>query len=286
MKFSKYILGFALVAAGLSMTSCDKDNKGAIYDGPAMANYTFETSEITSELEEATNIVPVVVWRTHSTEAYKTTVNFTTDAQDYALQTNEVSFGPGEDTDTLYVVATNMERGDKRICEIEFNEADKATANTFEDPIQKITVTVVWPRLLPAGTCTFMDYTCGMFGLPTPMVAENVRIVNVEGSDRYRILQPLYEVFNLIGDPCEPHNFEFHLLDDGSAVVDDATPMALNYWGYYVYYNTRSYSSYCYVGNDGNTYDVSFLLMNSAGSLYSGGNFVFVWDKDAEWPAD
>ncbi len=36
MKLGKYILGLAVVAAGL--TSCDTDNVGAIYDHPAMPN--------------------------------------------------------------------------------------------------------------------------------------------------------------------------------------------------------------------------------------------------------
>ena len=49
MKLGKYILGLALVAAGL--TSCDQDNIGAIYE-PKVANITFLAAEQSTLTQE------------------------------------------------------------------------------------------------------------------------------------------------------------------------------------------------------------------------------------------
>ena len=275
MKLGKYILGLALVAAGL--TSCDQDNVGAIFDGPAMANISFAKEVVNAETEDESIIVPVVISRTYSNEDYTTTVTISDATPNISLMSNEVIFPAGVETDTLYVEATDLDWGDVETCTLKLVEADVNTANKFDTPIQEVTVSVKKPRLLPAGTCTFKDYTCEMFGLEAPIVAENVPIIHVEGSDKYRIIEPLTRVFEQIEDPCDPYNFEFHLAADGSATVDNGVK-DLNYWGYSVYYDAKNYSSYCFVANDGNTYDVNFLLYDGSG-LYSGGRFVFVWDK-------
>ena len=76
MKLGKYILGLAVVAAGL--TSCDTDNVGAIYDHPAMPNISFTSKTINQETEDEAITIPVTITRTYSTDAYSTTVTATT----------------------------------------------------------------------------------------------------------------------------------------------------------------------------------------------------------------
>ena len=279
MKLGKYILGLALVATGL--TSCDQENEGPIYDGPAMANISFVNQVINQETEEESLVVPVVLSRTYSTEAYSTTVTMTDATDNIKLQSNQVNFAAGEETATIYVEATDLDWGDLESCKINLGESDVNSANPFDAPIHVVTINVKKPKLLDAGTCTFTDYTWGDDN-GDPMTAYEVPIINIEGSDRYRIISPLYYVYKddpVYGPTVDMSNFEFHLLEDGGAKVDNGTP--LNYWGYLAYYDATNYGGYCFVGNDGNTYDVNFLLLQGS-SLYTGGHFVFVWDKPAE----
>lgn len=272
MKLGKYILGLAVVAAGL--TSCDTDNVGAIYDHPAMANISFTRATINQETEDDAITVPVTLTRTHSTEAYSTTVNATTSGENIKLQSNTVNFAAGEETATIYVIAENLDWGDRRSCTITLNDADVKTASPFDNPIHEVVVNINKPKLLPAGTCTITDFTW----YEEPMVAENVPIINVEGTNKYRIISPLYYLYNGYEEDIDMSNFQFNLLSNGAVTVDDGTP--LNYWGYHAYFSS-DYSGYCYVSNSGNAYDVNFLLLNGS-DLYTGGRFIFVWDRPAE----
>ena len=279
MKLGKYILGLALIAAGL--TSCDQENEGPIYEGPAMPNISFVKSAINAETEETSIVVPVQLSRTYSTDAYTTTVTMTDATDNIKLASNQVSFAAGEEIATVYVEATDLDWGDVETCKLRLGEADVNSANPFDEPNHVVTINVKKPRLLDAGTCTFTDYTWGDDD-GNPMTAYEVPIINIEGSDRYRIISPLYYVYKddpTYGPTVDTSNFEFHLLDDGGAKVDNGTP--LNYWGYLAYFDSTNYGGYCFVGNDGNTYDVNFLLL-AGSSLYTGGHFVFVWDKPAE----
>lgn len=276
MKLGKYILGLALVAAGL--TSCNQENEGPIYEGPAMPNISFVKSAINAETEDNSIVVPVQLSRTYSKDAYTTTVTMTDATESIKLSSNQVSFAAGEETTTIYVEATDLDWGDVETCKLKLGEADVNTANPFDEPNHVVTINVKKPRLLNAGTCTFTDYTWGD-AEGNPVTAYDVPIINIEGSDRYRIVSPLYYAYKDIEDGADMSNFEFHLLEDGGAKVDNGTP--LNFWGYLAYFDSTNYGGYCYVGNDGNTYDVNFLLLQGS-SLYTGGHFVFVWDKPAD----
>ena len=275
MKLGKYILGLAVVAAAL--TSCDTDNVGAIYDAPAMPNLSFQSKAITQETEGDALTVPVVITRTYSTEAYSTTVNMTTTNDKAKLRSNQVSFGPQEQSDTLYIDATNLDWGDQCVCTLSLPDVDIQNANPFATPIHQIVVTIKKPALLPAGTCTITDYTW----YEEPVTVENVPIIRVEGTDIYRIVSPLYYLYYGLEDDPDTSNFEF-TLKDGKITIEDG--MNLNWWGYYGYFDAAKYSSYCYVeyGED-NTYTVNQLLYYAAGgNLYTGCVFTFVWDKPAE----
>ncbi len=273
MKLGKYILGLALVAVGL--TSCEKDNVGTIYDAPAMPNISFQTDEIYSETEDLTLTVPVVVTRTYSTDAYTTSVNMTTTNNKAKLRSNQVSFGSKEQEATLYIDATDLDWGDECVCTLTLPEADVNSANPFESPIHEITVTIKKPALLPAGTCTLTDYTW----YEEPVTVENVPIINVEGTNKYRIISPLYALYNGLEDDPDTSNFEFMVDADGNVSV--ANGANLNWWGYVGYYDASSYGAYCYVEREDNSYTVNQLLL-AGSSLYTGCAFTFVWDRPAE----
>ena len=276
MKLGKYILGLALVAAGL--TSCDTDNVGAIYDAPAMSNLSFQSKTITQETEGDALTVPVVITRTYSTDSYSTTVNVNMTNDKAKLRSNQVSFGPKEQSDTLYIDATNLDWGDECVCTLSLPDVDVQGASPFATPIHQVVVTIKKPALVSAGTCTITDYTW----FEEPVTVENVPIINVEGTNKYRIVSPLYYLYNGILDDPDTSNFEFTLNKDGKISIEDG--LNLNWWGYYGYFNAASYSGYCFVEyGEGNTYTVNQLLYYAAGgNLYIGCVFTFVWDKPAQ----
>ena len=276
MKLGKYILGLAVVAAAL--TSCDTDNVGAIYDAPAMPNLSFQSKTITQETEGDALTVPVVITRTYSTEAYSTTVNANINNNKAKLRSNQVSFGPKEQSDTLYIDASNLDWGDECVCTLSLPDVDVQGASPFATPIHEVVVTIKKPALVSAGTCTITDYTW----FEDPVTVENVPIINVEGTNKYRIISPLYYLYNGILDDPDTSNFEFTLNKDGKISIEDG--LNLNWWGYYGYFNAASYSGYCFVEyGEGNTYTVNQLLYYAAGgNLYIGCVFTFVWDKPAQ----
>ena len=266
----------ALVAAGL--TSCDTDNIGAIYDAPAMPNLSFQSKTITQETEGDALTVPVVITRTYSTDSYSTTVNVNMTNDKAKLRSNQVSFGPKEQSDTLYIDATNLDWGDECVCTLSLPDVDVQGASPFATPIHQVVVTIKKPALVSAGTCTITDYTW----FEEPVTVENVPIINVEGTNKYRIVSPLYYLYNGILDDPDTSNFEFTLNKDGKISIEDG--LNLNWWGYYGYFNAASYSGYCFVEyGEGNTYTVNQLLYYAAGgNLYIGCVFTFVWDKPAQ----
>ena len=130
----------------------------------------------------------------------------------------------------------------------------------------------VEPSMTPVGSCTITDYTW----FDTPTVAENVPIMNVAGTNIYRIVSPLYYLYDGKEDDPDRSDFEFNLEDDGTITVSNGTN--LNWWGYWGYYNADKYGNYCYVERDGNSYTVNQLLSYND-NLYVGCVFTFVWDK-------
>ena len=271
MKLGKYILGLALVA--IALTSCDKDNVGPIYNSPGKPNLSFQSNSIYRETEGDALTVPVVVERAYSTEAYTTSVTFTTTNDKAELRDNSIVFGSKEDRDTLYIDATNLDWGDECVCTLTLPDVDVQGASEFATPIHKVIVTIKKPALVPAGTCTITDYTW----FEDPVTVADVPIINVEGTNKYRIISPLYYLYYGLEDDPDMSNFQFNLQSDGNVTVDDG--VNLNWWGYYGYYDATNYGGYCYVVKDGNAYTVNQLLLYGGSSLYTGCIFTFVWDK-------
>ncbi|MBR5726158.1 MAG: hypothetical protein IKX56_05430 [Muribaculaceae bacterium] len=271
MKLGKYTLGLALVAAGL--TSCDQENIGAIYE-PTVANISFINGSQSTLTDQTSIEVPVAIGRATTNGSYTATVTLSDASEGVSLKSNQVTFADGEGMAYAIVVVTGMQQGNEYEGTLTLSDNDVATANTeFGEQITSTTVKVMCDyNWISAGTCTFTDYTW-----EDGYVAENVPIINGEGSNVYRIVSPLARVYdsNYVDGRGDSSDWQFYLNSDGSITCDEGA--SLNYWGYYMYF-TNDYPSYCFIAQNGNLYDVNFLLL-SGSSLYTGGRFTFEWNK-------
>ncbi len=275
MKLGKYILGLALVAAGL--TSCDTDNVSAIYE-PAVANISFISAQPSTIVTKANSLeVPVALSRAITDGDYTANVTLSNAPANVSLKSNQVTFANGEGIAYATVVFNEMEPGETYSARVNLSDADILTADTTYNKNAQLKSSVVsvmcdfnW---VDAGTCDLYDYTCAMFGLPAPTVAEGVKVINGERSNVYRIIDPMEALFP--GDPDNDHDYLEFTLKDGKMSFTEG--FHVSYWGYYIYYVPSQYSGYCFVADDGNTHDFNFLLNDNDGGLYSGGRLVIVY---------
>lgn len=275
MKLGKYILGLALIAA--AFTSCDTENKGAIYE-PTVANISFMTAEPSTVVTKASSIeIPVALSRAIKNGSYTANVTLTDAPANVSLKSNQVTFADGEGIAYATVVFNDMEPGETYTAKVNLSDADILTADTTYNKNAQLKSSVVsvmcdfnW---VDAGTCDLYDFTCAMFGLSAPTVAQGVKVINGERSNVYRILDPMEALFP--GDPDNDHDYLEFTLKDGKMSFTEG--FHVSYWGYYIYYVPSNYPSYCFVADDGNTHDFNFLLNDNDGGLYSGGRLVIVY---------
>ena len=265
MKLGKYILGLALVAACL--TSCDTDNIGAIYE-PKVENISFMVEEQSALTKDASIEVPVAISRAMTDAAYTASITLENATPGMSLKSNQVTFAPKEGIAYATVVVSNMEPGNLYTGTINLSAADAATGNTeFGEQITSTTVKVQCDyNWVDAGMCHFIDYNW------EDGWEADVPVINAERTNIYRIVDPCQVIY---GDANGTY-FEFRLNQDGSITVPEGY-WNLNYWGYKCYYDSdpEGYGDYCYVVQDGHTYDVNHLLVN--GSILYIGRFVFTY---------
>ena len=271
MKLAKYILGLALVAGSLALTSCDQENEGAIYE-PTVQNITFMTEAQSTTTAESSVTIPVAVSRAMTNGTYTANVTMTDASEGMNLKSQQVTFADGEGMAYAYVELPNMVKGTTYTCTLNLSDADKATKNEdFGEQLTSSTITVVCDyNWVSAGTAEVTDLTW----YEDPVTA-TVPVINGEGSNVYRLVSPLYYLYNGLEAGPDTSDFQFYLNPDGSISVDEGA--GLNWWGYRFYY-TSAYPDYCFIAKDGNTYDVNFLLLNGS-SLYTGGEFLFTWNR-------
>lgn len=273
MKLGKYILGLAIVAVGL--TSCDQENVGAIYE-PEVENVTFMSAKQNILTGKESIEVPVAISRAKTNGEYTANVSLADNVEGVSLKSQNVTFANGEGIAYATVVITGMEPGNEYAATVKLSDKDAATANTtYGRQITSTTITVkrefVWNQV---GTCFVVDgwYT-GMYA------AEDVPVMHADGTNLYRLSQPLYYVYKDV-DPTQTctADLEFTLNEDGSISIPNGT-MPLYYMDgadkYYGYFTT-DYPGYCYIEQDGNTYAINFLFLNGE-DLYLGGYFEFTW---------
>ncbi len=267
MKLGKYILGLALVAAGL--TSCDQENVGAIYE-PTQANISF-INESQSKLTDQTSIeVPVAIGRATTNGEYTVNVALSDASEGVSLKSNQVTFANGEGMAYATVVITGMQQGNEYKGTLTLTGVE-STANTeFGTQITSTTITVMCDyNWISGGTCDFIDYTFG-----DGVVGEGVAIQNAEGTNIYRLVSPYVTTYPDDGAPA--HNITFTLNGDGSISMQEGDWFDL--WGYGFYYDTASWGNYCFTRNQGDLYDVNFLLKEGGEVAYTA-EFMFEWHK-------
>ena len=196
MKLGKYILGLALIAVGL--TSCDQDNKGAIYE-PTHENITFMSAEQSTLTKEQTLEVPVAVTRSITKGTYTANVTLSEQSEGVSLKSNQVTFADGEGMAYATVVFSNMFPGQTYSGKLSLSAADAGTANPdFGEAVTTTTVSVM---------CDFdwLELGNGFYSSPEWWEEEfDVPIVQAKGTNIYRMIglfQTGYDVeFTIEGD--------------------------------------------------------------------------------------
>ena len=244
---------------------------------------SFATAEQKIETYQAGYVeVPVLLTRAVTTNDYRAVLSISnqTNPDDISLEKQYVVFQAGESTATVNVYFFDTEVGNTYSCVLSLSDNDIATANpSLGAQITSTTVTVEvkdesdgW---VSAGTCTFTDTSWE--GEEYPHTATNVPVQRLIGTTTYRIVSPLYYVYNGYLDNPSKTNWKFTLNDDGSITPPNGL-WELNYWGYLGEYRPNDFPTYCYMEQDGNTYDIHFMLYNN-GNHYTGGHFTFTWDR-------
>ena len=217
----------------------------------------------------------MTIHRDRVDDAYAVDLVFSEEDGHETLYDTRLIFNEGGSTFTTYVDFSNLTYGETYTCVISLVPADGSASDPAINGItsMRITLNSESTSWLPAGTCTFVDNTW-----EDDAVAYNVPVERYEDSTDYRIVAPWYLVYNDIYGDIGEDNWYFTLNNDGSIVPVEGV-WDLNYAGYYGYYSA-SYPNYCYINQDGDTYDVYFILQQaSTGNKYSGGHFTFTWDR-------
>jgi hypothetical protein len=189
MKLGKYILGLALVAAGL--TSCDTDNVGAIYE-PKVANVSFITAE-QSTLTKSNNItVPVAVSRAMTNGSASYTITISDADEGISLKDNNVTFADGEGMAYVNVDFANMGPGETYECTLNLSSDAIGTANKeFGEQITSTKVSVM---------CDFdwEELGNGFYSSPEWWEEEfYVPITHAKGSNIYRMIGLFQEGYDV-----------------------------------------------------------------------------------------
>ena len=189
MKLGKYILGLALVAAGL--TSCDQDNVGAIYE-PTQANISFISAEQSAITEAESLTVPVAIGRATTNGTYTATVNMSNATDGVSLKSDQVTFADGEGMAYAIVEIANMQKGKNYSCTLTLSDADAATANTeFGKQVTSTTVNVM---------CDYNWISLGNGFYSSPDFWEEefyVPVQHAEGTNIYRLIGLFQSGYNI-----------------------------------------------------------------------------------------
>ena len=256
MKLGKYILGLALVAAGL--TSCDQDNVGAIYE-PTAANISFITDAQSALTQESNLTVPVAIGRATTNGTYTANVTMTDASEGITLKSQQVTFADGEGMAYAVLEFANMEKGVEYTCNLTLSDADKSTANKdFGEQVSTTAVSVM---------CDYNWISMGNGFYSSPEWWEEefyVPIRHAEGTNIYRMMglfQSGYNIdFTIEGDKVYVASQPswYHSSYGDIYLVGDANDTADGYAGPY----------------DAATKTVTFILYHYVPGLGGFGTFV------------
>ncbi len=277
----KYILA---VFAGLLLTSCDTDNIGAVYSSSAQ-NIAFEKETPATVVTKYSEIsLPVTLTRSNTAGSY--TAHYTLESEDEGIFTDKnegvATFANGEWKTTINVDAANMEIGTTYTFTLTLSDEDIETTDTIIGTSNNIITTVSvmcdynWVK---AGTCTFTDYTFSDEGT----TAEDVTILNADGTNIYRIVQPFIAAY---GEGDDGFNSDtgitFTLNDDYSIsfVTDGGLVVSADQYDFV--WVDDYVPDYCNIVNTGNSFECVMLGVISGAGYYTGFAFDFEWTEG--WP--
>ena len=241
-------------------------------------NITFMQASQQATTDAASTTVKVPVKRSRTVNPTNINVIVETDQlSNIPLQSATASFSVGQSIAYIEVPFVNMEIGQTYSCTLMLSNVEGTANPDLGEQIVQTTVSVTREGWATVGTVTMTDETW-----EDPAVTGVVLVQHVAGSNRYRLVSPLYVLYNGIEDDPDQSNFEFLMDDNLNMTIEDG--LYVNYWGYQMNYDSTSYPSYCYVDRSGDTYTVNFVLKDTqTGANYRGGlwTLTFNWSKDA-----
>ena len=273
MKFVKIL---SIAALATLAFACNKQDYPEYTKGPEdtanKAEVFFVATSASEELEPTAETYEIAVGRASASGALSVPVKAFDPSGVFDVPAN-IEFADGADKTTLVVGITKMELETPYELTLSipadnyyfYKDSENSVKNTFH-------LSALKQKWNDAGTCTFYD---GTFFDPVASV-ENVKIQNHEGTDDYRIIAP----YNALSpDDFGASNIVFSIVKN-VVTFKDAIYDIWTGTGYYMYWNTSSYSSYCFTKNskmgDAVLVEVSSLVTDGA-SLYTGGYFAFAW---------
>ena len=253
----KYIFGLALMA-GFMLTSCDKDNEGAIYS-PSWQNVSFETEEANQLLTQDASIsIPVRLIRSNVGEAYTAhyTLNSETPENFSDANGGQVTFNAGENAAVVTINVNNMEKGNLYQATLSLSDADVALADTItKTAVAATTISVM---------CDYNWIALGKGHYDSPDWWEesfDVNIMKAEGANIYKILSLFQSGYDI----------QFSIEDNKVYVPQQASWVHSSYGTVYLWgYANEDSSSYA-GPYDPDTKQASLTLVHfvSAGSFGS-----------------
>lgn len=280
MKMTKYLFGLALLALGMTMASCDKENEGAIYTS-AHNNVSWEQKAMETTTAEESIVVPVMI--TRNTKAGALTVSYTAESSDPDVLSDDgngtVTFADGDATAFVNVKATGMEKGTTYTYTMKLDDGAVADADPNTNNVkQTVTVTIVsdytW---VDGGVCIFFDrnFADGSTGVEVPVIKA------LENSSIIRFPNPYLAIYG--GNPEDAAYFAssdditvtfFGEPDDNDNVGEISTGGIMG--EYTIEYLPDLYPSYCYFIGENGSYNVGHLIGVDGTPTYVGG-FSFIY---------
>ena len=280
MKMTKYLFGLALLALGMTMASCDKENEGAIYNS-AHNNVSWEQKAMGTTTAQENIVVPVMV--TRNTKAGALTVSYTTESSDPDVLSDDgngtVTFADGEATAFVNVKATGMEKGTTYTYTMKLDDGAVADADPNTNNVkQTVTVTIVsdytW---IDGGVCMFYDrnFGDGTVGAEVPVIKA------LENSSIIRFPNPFLAIYG--GNPEDAVYFAdsdditvtFYDEPDSHGNVGEISTGGVM-GEYTIEYLPNDYPSYCYFVGEEGSYTVGHLIGVDGTPKYVGG-FSFIY---------
>jgi hypothetical protein len=243
---------------------------------PVGQHISFEAASYEGQSNGYDCSVWVTLTRRVSQGEYRAVISMEDVSGNINLVGKDVVFKDGELKAQVEVYCYGMSSVGTYSCVLKLSDADIATAIPGQPQITSTAITfngALAGEWEDAGTCTFTDYW-----EEEGYSADNIPVKKLKGTNTYCIVSPLAYVYppTYADGQGDTANWIFYLNDDGSISVPEGN--SIYYWGYYACWKSN-YPDYCYVTQDGNTYDVHFLFQNDNG-LYQGGHFMFTWYRE------